>query len=424
MTTLSSDAETSQTAPQQIIPVLIGADLNCYHLARAFHEAYGVCSYAFGRYPIGVTMHSKLIHFQQVQHLDTDEVFLQTMQDFAKAHAADNSSLILMGCTDDYVNLIARHKETLVQNYIVPYNDISLMNAFASKARFYQSCEKHGISYPKTVIVPQKQVPSLEALQPQALGFSYPIIVKPANSIVYWKHPFPQMHKVYTAQTPQEAQQLVKTIVSSGYDDTIILQDMIPGRDSHMYVLTAYCNQNAKVTMMCLGHVLLEEHTPKGRGNHAAIITEYHLPLMEQFKRFLEDIHYVGFANFDIKYDTRDNTYRAFEINLRQGRSNYYVTAAGQNVAKLVVDDYVFHKENTQTVFVNQEMLWTCLPLGVVYKYTDDHALVQRAKQLVHEHKYVDSLRYKEDLRGNLKRTAYIWAHEMKHYQKYKKYPE
>ena len=155
MTTLSSDAETSQTTPPQIIPVLIGADLNCYHLARAFHEAYGVCSYAFGRYPIGVTMHSKLIHFQQVLHLDTDEVFLQTMQDFAKAHTADNSSLILMGCTDDYVNLIARHKETLVQNYIVPYNDISLMNAFASKARFYQSCDKHGISYPKTVIVPQ-----------------------------------------------------------------------------------------------------------------------------------------------------------------------------------------------------------------------------------------------------------------------------
>ena len=89
-----------------------------------------------------------------------------------------------------------------------------------------------------------------------------------------------------------------------------------------------------------------------------------------------------------------------------------------------MVDDYVFHKENTQTVFVNQEILWTCLPLGVVYKYTDDHALVQRAKQLAHEHKYVDSLRYKEDLRGNLKRTAYIWAHEMKHYQKYKKYPE
>ena len=31
----------------------------------------------------------------------------------------------------------------------------------------------------------------------------------------------------------------------------------------------------ARSKMMCLGHVLLEEHTPKGLGNHAAIITEY-----------------------------------------------------------------------------------------------------------------------------------------------------
>ena len=33
-----------------IIPVFLGADLNCYNFARAFHEAYGVESYAYGRY--------------------------------------------------------------------------------------------------------------------------------------------------------------------------------------------------------------------------------------------------------------------------------------------------------------------------------------------------------------------------------------
>ena len=31
---------------ETILPVLIGADMNCYTLARAFHEAYGVRSYA------------------------------------------------------------------------------------------------------------------------------------------------------------------------------------------------------------------------------------------------------------------------------------------------------------------------------------------------------------------------------------------
>ena len=45
-----------------IIPVFLGADLNCYNFARAFHEAYGVESYAYGRYPMAPTKYSKIIH--------------------------------------------------------------------------------------------------------------------------------------------------------------------------------------------------------------------------------------------------------------------------------------------------------------------------------------------------------------------------
>jgi D-aspartate ligase len=108
-----------------------------------------------------------------------------------------------------------------------------------------------------------------------------------------------------------------------------------------MYVLTAYSDGEGKVRMMCLGHVLLEEHTPKGLGNHCAIITEQNKALMEKYKAFLEEIGFVGFSNFDIKYDNRDGSYRAFEINTRQGRSNYYVTSSGNNIARLVVSDRV-----------------------------------------------------------------------------------
>ena len=41
-----------------VIPVLIGADQNCYNVARAFHEAYGLVSHAMGRYAIGITPRS------------------------------------------------------------------------------------------------------------------------------------------------------------------------------------------------------------------------------------------------------------------------------------------------------------------------------------------------------------------------------
>ena len=108
-----------------------------------------------------------------------------------------------------------------------------------------------------------------------------------------------------------------------------------------MRVLTSYSDRNGKVKMMCLGHVLLEEHTPHGLGNHAVIITEPNEELMMRVKNLLEDLHYVGFSNFDIKYDRRDGKYRFFEINTRQGRSNYYVTGSGFNVANFP-NIYVF----------------------------------------------------------------------------------
>lgn len=49
---------------------------------------------------------------------------------------------------------------------------------------------------------------------------------------------------------------------------------------------------------MCLGHTMLEEHTPHGIGNHAVVMTECNSDLANKLKTFLEDIHYTGFFNF------------------------------------------------------------------------------------------------------------------------------
>ena len=58
---------------------------------------------------------------------------------------------------------------------------------------------------------------------------------------------------------------------------------------------------------------------------------------MSGVRKLLEDLHFVGYSNFDVKYDERDGSFKFFDFNTRQGRSNYYVTNSGFNVAKYVV---------------------------------------------------------------------------------------
>ena len=399
-----------------IIPVLIGADQNCYNVARAFHEQYGIVSHAMGRYPIGITQHTSIVKFHEVANINTDDTFMLAMDDFAKQH--EGATLIALGCTDEYAAMLIRHRDELSDRYIIPYIDEPLMDKLVDKADFYEMCDKYGIKYPKTKVISAPT--AAQELTADKLGFGYPIILKPSSSIDYWHHPFDGMKKVYTVKDASEAAKVTEEIYASGYTKRIILQDMIMGSDANMRVLTAYVGKDSKVKMMCLGHVLLEEHTPKGLGNHAAIITEYNPTLTAPFRALLEDIGYRGFANFDIKYDDRDGTLNAFEINLRQGRSNYYVTSSGFNIAKYIVEDYVLCRDIPFSE-ASEPHFWHYVPKGVVWRHASKK-VIGEAKALVKAKKAASSMWYKYDVVRNPMRIFYLIEHGRRFYKKYKTY--
>lgn len=403
-----------------IVPVLLGADLNCYNIARAFHMRYGVKSYAFGRYAIAPTKYSTIVHFTIVPTIDRDDVMLDTLHRFADAHIGD--TMVLFGCTDDYAAMIIRNREEL-SDFILPYTKAELMEPLAKKAEFYETCEKFGIPYPKTVVLMEKA--ELSALSPDALGFSYPIIVKPSSSVDYWKHPFDGMKKVYVAKSVEDAKSIIDAIYDAGYPDKMILQEFIPGGDSQMRVLTTFSDHNGKVRAMCLGHTMLEEHTPKGLGNHAAIVTEpvSNLPVAAKIKEMLESVGYTGFGNFDIKLNPNDPTgrdYRVFEINLRQGRSNFYVTAAGLNIAYLATE--VYPSDGDDCVMNDREVFWHHIPRAVAYSYTDDPALVEKAKSLDRAGAEYSSLWYPPDMCRSPLRLVCVLEQLRRQKKKYRTY--
>ena len=408
---------------QDFQPILLGNDINSYSMARAFHEEYGVKSIIVGKFRSGPNNHSKISDFIVVKNLEDNDVFLKTMQDIASRFNGNGASkntdinarkkLLLIGCGDSYVSLIIKNKDTLKSSFIIPYIDESLMNDLINKEKFYQICDKYNIDYPKTFIYRK------DTKADYNLGFEFPVILKPANGIMYWQYPFEGQDKVFKIKTREDLDLIAKKIFDSGYTDSLIVQDFIPGDDSFMRVLTCYSDKNGKVKLMSLGHVLLEEHTPHGLGNHAVILNDYNEALTNKIKSFLEDIHYVGLSNFDIKYDTRDNTYRVFEINLRQGRSNFYVTGSGDNIAKYVVEDYI-RNNNLNFKIANTKHLWLVIPKMVAIKYTKSQELKKEIMILAREGKSVNPLFYKGDL--SIKRLAYLVRSYLSHFRKYQKY--
>ena len=318
---------------QPFVPLLLGADINVYSMARAFHEAYGVRTVAYGMYPSGPCYGSSIIDYRVSDGNDRPEKVLENVR-HVSAQFPDKT-ILLLGCGDNYLTAIAANLGRYPENVVAPYVPLEQMEGLIHKERFYALCEKYGIDHPATFVYQKDMGHDF------ALPFDGPFVVKPAESATYWDHPFDTQKKAYVLQTREEVDRVIDDIYGHGYEDSLIIQDFIPGGDENMRVLTCYSDAQGKVRLMCLGHVLLEEHTRHGIGNHAVIITEPGGELYDVFRRFLEEIRFVGFSNFDIKFDPRDGRFKAFEINCRQGRSNYYVTGAGHNLARFLVEDRV-----------------------------------------------------------------------------------
>lgn len=393
----------------EFIPVLFGNDINVYSVARAFYEAYGVRSRGFGKALQGPCYRSKLLEFTQVDKLDTKEVITVVLNQYAEANK--EKKILAIGCGDSYVKALATAREDFEDNVIVPYADYDFLNSLMDKEQFYALCEKHGIDYPHTYVVTAQDYK--DAKPP----FAAPYILKPANQVMYYAHKFEGQKKVFLLKSAQELADTLNKTYAAGYTDHMIVQEFIPGDDTNMRVLTSYSDRNASVRMMCLGHVLLEEHTPYGIGNHAVIITEDNQELYEKFKKLLEDIRYTGFSNFDIKYDSRDGKYKAFEINTRQGRSNYYVTGSGHNVARLFAEDFVYNRAIAEDIS-REEHLWMVVPKGVAFKYAPSYK--QRMKKLISERRYVNPLWFAPD--NDPVRILRLIKSQAGHYQKFKKY--
>ncbi|GAB3054102.1 carboxylate--amine ligase [Virgibacillus ainsalahensis] len=394
------------------IPVIIGTDINAYNMAISFHEKYSVKPILIGKQQMGFTNLSSVIEKIEIHPaLADDGQFVPILTTVAEKLKSENKKLLLVGTNDAYVRLIIENEKELKAYYTFSYITEKLMNQLQNKSNFYKLCAEYGIDTPTTYFY---DCSGDETFDQEMM---YPVIIKPSNGIEYYKNSFPGQKKVYRVNSKEEVQEVIDTITQSGYQDELIIQDYIPGDDTYMWDSVIYINSKGETQLVTFGQVVLQEHTATAIGNYTAVISRYNEEMMKKLQHFLEAVGYVGFANFDLKYDERDGKFKVFEVNIRQGRSSYYVTPLGHNMAEYIVDDVIYGKEKPLT-YIDKEYLFTVVPKIVLRKFVDDGTVQKDVKRLIKEGNWGNPLFYKKD--RNLKRKLYLFLRQVNYYRKYK----
>lgn len=404
---------------QPFVPFILGGDIGAYSLAREFHEAYDARSVVIPSVMTGLVQYSGILDARVFAEQSDEAAFL----DFIEAELAEVSlegkrPVLLLASNDPHTRLIVTHRERLGRYATIPYASLEQLMAVTTKEGFDALCAAEDVPTPATAVVGAgDDLPVAVA----AAGVAYPAIVKASDSVAWHDVEFPGQKKVHTVDDASALEKLVADAAAAGYADTFVVQDFIPGPDSGMHLATFFSDRRGKVRFASAGRVVVEEHAPGALGNSAAIVAGNYPEIVETGRRVLERLGWTGFAMFDLKYDPRDGTFRYFELNPRLGRNHFYVSAAGHNVARFYVEEYLEGglRQEEDLLVSHRPHLYSVLPAALLRRYVpgDLKPLVDRLlKRGGHSHPLV----YKAET--DPRRWWYIGVSLMNQFRKFKRW--
>lgn len=400
--------------------LIIGTDINSYYMSRCYHELTGKKADLIGKAPMAFTSVSNITNIKIEENLWDSKTFVNTLINYAKSKNY-NKKILLIGTNDNYVKLITENRSLLEKYYVFNYPDKNIVNNLLIKEIFYEKYKNMGLDMPETFIYKCNQKDSIDKIKKNFK--QYPIIIKPSDGVEY-HHLNITLDKVYKVYNEKELENVILKIENAGYNNNLIIQEFIPGDDSALFDSIFYVGKNKKAQIATFAQIGLQEHTPTGIGNCTVLVNGYDEhgykeELIYKLKEFLEEIGYQGFAEFDMKYDLRDGKYKVLEINPRQSRSGYYVSACGYNLIEYLIDDLIYNKEKKFKIIKNK-MVLSFVPKKIIKKYIKNNNLKNEINKLIKEKKIVNPLNYSKDM--SIKRIKYLFLRNKNYIKKYKKY--
>ncbi len=365
-------------------PVVVGGDILAYSYVRELHRAFGITStIVLATQDIKMLSESRFTDYRLEANIHEQEGLYEVLERIAaEVHAASpEKTLLVLGCDDCHARMLSQGKQRLAAaGYVSPYIDFDLLDDITQKRRFYEICEEIGVPYPKTWYFDCGSGPDDLPYG----DFAYPLIAKPSNSAQFQdaEPTIAGWRKIYEIDSAEELREVWHSIRTSDYNNLLVIQDFIPGGDDAIRTLTTFSDANGNLRVVSGGCVCLQDHDPTAIGNPLCIMGEREEAIIEGARKFLAHTKYRGFANFDIKFDSRDGSFRFFEVNTRCGRNTYYMSLGGQNFVELIVREFVMGQPVAEREAYDP-FLYCCVPTYVLKRSMENkERLAQALKAL------------------------------------------
>lgn len=383
--------DTKEDVARKLVPTIVGSDYLAYSYAREFASRYGVRTKIIAMNDLKYLSSSKYVDYEVMPDADDEKAVVERLSRLGEELKGSGRVGILFGAGDGdlYARIFSKNKAVLEEWFVVPYIDFDLLDRLTQKEFFYDLCARRGVAYPETTLVDAETGEGLA----DALEMRFPLIAKPSNSAAYHYARFEGKKKIFEVEDADELKGIYQGLHGSGYADKLICQDLIPGGDDAIHTLTSFSGgEGCEIQLMCHGRVILQDHSPSAIGNPACIELnpagddEGYARMCREAASILEGQGYVGYANFDVKFDSRDGKYKFFEVNTRAGRNTYYVSIAGTSFVEPIVNEFVLGRLpetragrgcgfDSLPYDTSSHALFSIVPAAVIERHVSDPSL-------------------------------------------------
>lgn len=226
---------------------------------------------------------------------------------------------VLLITHDTYLAEVARRASELASYFYFTAPDWPILRRVMDKKIQYETAIAHDVAVPRTFFL---DVTSPDEIEPDALA--WPAILKA------------QFGKSLSRAVGRQVI-IVNSMdeVKAGYDAFghlgLMLQEIIPGGDNHLYTFGSCLGRSGEVLASFTGRKLRQH--PAGFGTALVAESAWIPELAEQGTRLLRAMSFFGPSQVEFKLDPRDGRFKLVEINARFWKWHSLATACGANVA-------------------------------------------------------------------------------------------